>query len=217
MILKLEKIDFIAENEKILDNVNLEIEKGDMVSIVGTSGSGKSTLLKLCSDLISPSNGSLYFNDKSYKNYDPIQLRQKISYCVQIPYLFGDTVYDNLSYPFKIRKEKVDLEIIKEFMKKFNLEEDYINKDINLLSGGEKQRVALIRNLIFKPEVLLLDEVTASLDPENTTVVENIIKEMNSEGVTVVWITHDINQSNSIFNKKITIENGKIANSEVFN
>ncbi len=215
-IIKIENIKYISQNENIIHGITLDIKKGEMISIVGKSGSGKSTFLKLLSDLMSVSSGDMYFMEKSYKEYDPIKLRKKISYCVQIPYLFGETVYDNLTYPFYIRKENIDINKIKDFMNKFNLDESYINKDINLLSGGEKQRVALIRNLMFTPDVLLLDEVTASLDNENTKVVEDIIKDMNNKGTTVLWITHDLSQSEGMFDRRITIENGKIIKEEDF-
>lgn len=213
-ILKLDNIKYSQNNDDILKGINLNIDEGDIISIVGPSGSGKSTLLKICSDLISATAGDIHYRDKNYKDYNPIELRKNISYCVQIPFLFGDTVYDNLSYPFKIRKKEVDKALIVEFLEKFNLDKSYIEKSVDSLSGGEKQRIALIRNLIFKPDILLLDEVTASLDPENSKVVENIIKDLNKSGTTVLWITHDIAQSNSIFNKKITMENGLIKNKE---
>lgn len=213
-ILKLDNIKYSQNNDDILKGINLNIDEGDIISIVGPSGSGKSTLLKICSDLISATAGDIHYRDKNYKDYNPIELRKNISYCVQIPFLFGDTVYDNLSYPFKIRKKEVDKTLVIEFLEKFNLDKSYIEKSVDSLSGGEKQRIALIRNLIFKPDILLLDEVTASLDPENSKVVENIIKDLNKSGTTVLWITHDIAQSNSIFNKKITMENGLIKHKE---
>ncbi|MGL4798700.1 MAG: ATP-binding cassette domain-containing protein, partial [Cellulosilyticaceae bacterium] len=93
--------------------------------------------------------------------------------------------------------------------------ESYIEKEINGLSGGEKQRIALIRNLIYTPDVLLLDEVTASLDKENAVVVEGYIKALNEKGVTVLWITHSETQSTAIFNKRLVVEDGKLSRLEV--
>ncbi|MGL5346659.1 MAG: ABC transporter ATP-binding protein [Peptostreptococcaceae bacterium] len=213
-ILKLENVYYSQDNTNIINGVNIEIKQGECISIVGPSGGGKSTLLKLCSDLISPSSGNIFYKGKNYKSYNPIDLRKQISYCIQIPYLFGDTIYDNLVYPFKIRKKEVDKKILIEFLLKFNLDETYLYKDINSLSGGEKQRIALIRNLIFKPEILLLDEVTSALDKGNTKTVENIVKEMNNDGTTVIWVTHNIRQSESIFDRKIIIEDGMICSEE---
>lgn len=213
-ILSLENVKYSFENTNILNGIDLNISKGDCVSIIGTSGSGKSTLLKLCSDLISPTSGSISFYEKDYNLYEPINLRKQISYCVQIPYLFGDTVYQNLSYPFKIRKQEVNKDKIIKFMQQLNLDESYLEKNINSLSGGEKQRVALIRNLLYKPEILLLDEVTSGLDSQNAKIVQDLIKDLNEDGVTVMWITHSLAQSESIFNKRIQIEQGKIVKEE---
>lgn len=213
-ILRLENIYYSHDNTHIINGVNIEVKQGECISIVGPSGGGKSTLLKLCSDLISPSCGNIFFKGKNYRDYDPIELRKKVSYCIQMPYLFGDTVRDNLIYPFKIRKKEIDYNQIIELLVKFNLDESYLSKDINSLSGGEKQRIALIRNLIFKPEVLLLDEVTSALDKDNTKVVQEIVKEMNDSGTTIIWVTHNIEQSESIFNRKIIIEDGLIFKEE---
>ncbi|WP_332842739.1 ABC transporter ATP-binding protein [Paraclostridium bifermentans] len=131
-----------------------------------------------------------------------------------MPYLFGKSVFDNLSYPFIIRKKEIDEQRILQFMKKLNLDSDYLHKDINALSGGEKQRVALIRNLMFTPDILLLDEVTSALDKENAKIVESLIKEMNDNGITVIWVTHSLEQSESIFNKRIQMDQGQVCAEE---
>lgn len=216
-LLKFENINFKDGNTHILKEVTLSIKKGECISLVGASGSGKSTLLKLGSDLISPSSGVIYFKDKSYNEYNPIELRKKISYCIQNPRLFGKTVADNLYFPFNIRKEKVNKNIVLNFLDRFHLNESYLVKSVHSLSGGEKQRVALIRNIIFNPEILLLDEATSALDSKNAKVVEEIVKDLNNQGVTVIWVTHNIEQSLGIFKKRITMERGKITKEEEVN
>lgn len=213
-ILRIKEVTYNSSNTQILKGISFNIKKGDCISIVGQSGSGKSTLLKLCADLIPISSGDIYFMGKSYKSYDPIELRKRISYCVQIPYLFGNTVYDNLEFPFKVRDEKVDNNRLEILLKRFNLDSSYLDKSIESLSGGEKQRISIIRNLIFIPEILLLDEATASLDKENAQMVEEYIKELNNSGVTVLWITHSEEQSKSIFNKRIVISEGIVSKVE---
>ena len=100
-------------------------------------------------------------------------------------------------------------------MNRFNLDESFLEKNVTSLSGGEKQRVSLIRNLIFEPDIILLDEVTAALDKENAKIVEAYIKELNSNGITVLWITHSKEQSEGIFNKRINIDGGKLKCLEV--
>lgn len=214
-ILSIKNLTYEADNTQILRGITLDIEKGDCISIVGQSGSGKSTLLKLCSDLIPISSGELYYEGKNYKEYNPLDLRKRISYCVQLPYLFGDKVKENLEFPFKIRRKPMDKARVIELLKRFNLDESYLEKEVKSLSGGEKQRIALIRNLVFDPEIILLDEATAALDKENAKAVEEYVKELNAKGVTVLWITHSLEQSEGIFNKRITLEEGTITGIEV--
>lgn len=214
-ILSINNLIYEADNTKILSGINFNVEQGDCISIVGQSGSGKSTLLKLCSDLIQATSGEIIYRGKSYNDYNPLELRRKISYCVQLPYLFGNTVLDNLEFPFKIRKKEIDKDRVLYLMNRFNLDESFLEKNVTSLSGGEKQRVSLIRNLIFEPDIILLDEVTAALDKENAKIVEAYIKELNSNGITVLWITHSKEQSEGIFNKRITIDGGKLKCLEV--
>jgi len=213
-LLKLDQVTYAVGNHAILKGITLIVDKGDCISVVGGSGSGKSTFMKLCADLISPSLGEMFFEGKPYVAYDPMNIRKKISYVVQIPYLFGNTVYDNLSFPFNVRKEKPDQEKMKEWMQSLNLDESYLYKDINGLSGGEKQRICLIRNLIYKPDILLLDEATSALDTTNEKCAEKIVQKLNGEGVTIIWITHSLEQSESIFNRRLTMEAGLVIKEE---
>lgn len=214
-ILSIKDVIYKWKDVEILKNISFNIEKGDCISIVGKSGSGKSTILKVIADLLPISSGNLYFNGKCYTSYNPIELRRKISYCIQTPILFGENVYENLELPFKIRNEKIDKFRVIELLEKFNLNESILENNINSLSGGEKQRISIIRNLLYKPDILLLDEATSALDEENTKVIEEYIKELNRLGVTILWITHSIEQSQGIFNKRITITDGRVEEVEV--
>ena len=214
-LLEFKNVSFINDNKTILKDINFSINIGDYVSIVGPSGSGKSTFLKLCCNLISPTNGTIVYKDKSIMEYNPIDLRKNIAYCFQTPYLFGSTVMDNLSFPYSIRNIKVDIKRAENLLELFNLNKEYLKKDVKNLSGGEKQRIALIRTLLFKPEILLLDEVTSALDVDNTLIVENVIKSLNESGMTVLWVTHNPKQSRKNANKLLTIESNKIKSLEV--
>ena len=214
-ILSIKDVFYNMGDLEILKGISFDIEKGDCMSIVGQSGSGKSTLLKLCADMIPITSGNIYFNGKCYTSYNPIELRKKISYCLQTPELFGKSVCENLEFPFKIRKEKVNKQRIVKLLERFNIDESFLDKDIISLSGGEKQRISIIRNLLYTPDIILLDEATSALDLENAKVVEEYIKELNDLGVTVLWITHSMEQSEKIFNKRITISEGKIECMEV--
>lgn len=209
-ILEIKDLYYEVENTNILNGISISVDQGDCISLVGQSGSGKSTLMKLCADLIPLSKGDVWYKGKSYKEYDPLELRRQITYCIQMPHLFGESVYENLEFPFKIRKESMNKKKVVELLEKFNLDESFLTKEVKSLSGGEKQRIALIRNLVYRPEVLLLDEATSALDKENTQVIEQYVKELNQKGVTVLWITHDAEQSEGIFNKRIVISEGMV-------
>lgn len=141
-------------------------------------------------------------------------LRKEISYCFQIPHLFGDTVEDNLNFPYFIRSMKMDFERVNELLLRFNLDKRILKEEVKNLSGGEKQRIALIRTLLFKPEMILLDEVTSALDVDNTQIVESVINSLNKEGTTVLWITHSPEQSRRYANKLLTVDCGEIKSLE---
>lgn len=214
-IIELEDISFHSNGKTILENISFNMEKGDFMSIIGLSGSGKSTLLKLISHLISPTDGDIRINGKDIYEYDPIELRKNISYCFQIPYLFGDKVRENIEFPYYIRNLKLDNKRVGELFSMFHMDMDILNQDIKSISGGERQRIALIRNLLFQPEILLLDEVTSALDEKNTGIVEEIIDSLNEEGTTILWVTHNLEQSRRYANKLLTLELGKIKSMEV--
>lgn len=214
-LMSFNNVSFLDQNKYILKDLSLGIEKGDYISILGPSGSGKSTFLKLCNNLITVSQGSLTYKDKNILEYDPLELRREICYCFQTPYLFGSTVMDNLFFPYNIRNQKADVNFILTIFKDFNIPEEFLNNPIKNLSGGEKQRIALIRSLLFKPEILLLDEVTSALDKENTLIVEAVIEKFYNEGVTILWVTHNEEQSRKYANKLLTIENGSLKALEV--
>ena len=160
-LLEFKNVSYVYDDKSILKNVSFGINTGDFISVVGQSGSGKSTLLRLCSDLISPTEGEIIFNGKTYSQYPPTDLRKSIAYCFQSPYLFGSSVLDNVKFPYIIRNMKPDIEKIETWFAMFNMTGDYLQRDVKNLSGGEKQRIALIRSILFMPEILLLDEITS--------------------------------------------------------
>lgn len=210
-----QNVTYINDNKSILKDISIDVDSGDFISVVGPSGSGKSTFLKLFAQLISPTEGNIVYKNKSYVEYSPIEWRKSIGYCFQNPYLFGDIVIDNLNFPYSIRNTKIDLKRVEELLSIFKLGRDCLDNKVKNLSGGEKQRIALIRTLLFKPEILLLDEVTSALDVDNALIVENVIQSLNREGITILWITHNPEQSKKYANKIITMENGEIMSLEV--
>lgn len=208
--LEMKNISLIRDEIKILNNINLKIDKGDFLSVIGSSGSGKSTLLRLLGNLITESSGEILFKCKNYKDYDSTYLRQTVHYSHQNPYLFGETVKDNLIFPFEMRNKDVDYEKIVDYLNKFNLNESFLDKNIKKLSGGEIQRIAFIRSLLIEPKVILLDEISSALDEVNKKNLSNVLKELNEKGLTIISISHDLNQAYSDGNKLIKLHRGEI-------
>lgn len=168
---------------EVLKDINLEVHKGQIVAIVGPSGCGKSTLLNLISGLVKPDNGNVYVNGQ-------------IGYMFQKDNLFEwRNVYKNITLGMEIKHLKENIEEIDEILKKYGLYDFkyYYPKE---LSGGMRQRVALIRTLILKPDILLLDEPFSSLDYQSKIVVqEDIYKIINKEKKTTILVTHDITEA----------------------
>ena len=185
-------VSYTVNQQPILKSLDLTGASGEYVTLTGPSGSGKSTLLKLIASLLTPTSGTIQLDDSQVETIAPSEYRKRVSYCFQQPTLFGETVADNLNFPFEIRQLPVDHDLILERLQQVGLTALYLTKQVTALSGGEKQRVALIRNLLFKPEVLLLDEVTTGLDAANKAIVDQLITDYNEiEGVTVISVTHD--------------------------
>lgn len=191
-IISLKQISFKIAQEMILEDITFDIQKGEVLTITGPSGSGKSTLLKLIGSLFSPTEGEIIYKGKELELIDPEIYRKEVSYFFQNASLFDQTVKDNLTFPYFIRDKEADEIYIKSYLEKVKIPEAYYNKPVSELSGGEKQRVALVRNLLFQPEVLLLDEVTSSLDANNKAIIHSVLSDLNKEKqVTIVKITHD--------------------------
>ncbi|MFK3660141.1 iron efflux ABC transporter ATP-binding subunit FetA [Scandinavium sp. NPDC088450] len=191
-LLQVSQLGFMSGETSLLNNINLRLCEGQFTLITGPSGCGKSTLLKIIASLLSPTSGSIHFCGEDILQLSPEAYRQQVSYCAQTPALFGETVYDNLIFPWQIRDKRPEPEHLLADLVRFNLPEDTLQKSIHSLSGGEKQRISLIRNLQFLPKVLLLDEITSALDESNKHNVNEIIhRYVKEKNIGVLWVTHD--------------------------
>lgn len=205
-ILILDDIYYRIGDTVILAPISFSLKPGEFKLITGPSGCGKSTLLKIASSLLSPTRGTIIFDGKKIDDIAPEHYRQQVSYCFQTPSLFGDTVYDNLALPYQIRKLKPDKKKMQRDLAYFALPESILKQAINELSGGEKQRISLIRNLQFMPKVLLLDEITSALDEENKRQVNALIhRQVTEQNLAVLWVTHDKNEIAHASNDVITL------------
>ena len=200
----------------VLNDISFSIEKGAVLVILGPSGCGKSTLLRCINGLESRDSGEILFKGKAIKQSDLRTIRQKIGMVFQSYELFPHlSVIENIALaPIKVEKRDKDavLADAELLLKRFNL----LNKKDAMpisLSGGQKQRVAIIRALCMKPEILLFDEVTASLDPEMAYEVSSVILELAKDGMTMIIVTHEMRFAQKIANQIIFLDNGKIAES----
>lgn len=194
-LLQAKDVGFHVGGNIILQHVDISLSPGEFKLITGPSGCGKSTLLKIVASLLSPTEGTIMFEGKDIATLSPERYRQQVSYCVQTPSLFGETVYDNLIFPWQIREKTPEPEAFIADLARFGLPQETLTKSIHELSGGEKQRVSLIRNLQFLPKVLLLDEITSALDDDNKRNVNDIIhRYAREQNIAVLWVTHDANE-----------------------
>ena len=202
-------------DKKVIDGINLSIKKGEVVVLLGPSGCGKTTLLQTINGLESIQNGEIIFHGKNIhgKNTDWKKIREKIGMVFQNYELFPHlNVIDNiLLAPTKIQKrdKKEVLIQAEELLKKVGLEDRKFSYPREL-SGGQKQRIAIVRALCMNPEVMLFDEVTASLDPEMVREVLDVILNLAKSGMTMFIVTHEMGFAKLVANRIIFLENGKI-------
>lgn len=211
----LKKVYGNGENEvRALDGVNLEVEKGEFVMIVGTSGSGKSTLLHMLGGLDVPTSGKVIIDGKDIFSLKDEQLtifrRRKIGFVFQnynlVPNL---SVYENMILPVQLDGNMPDKDYMKQIIEVLGLEKK-LNYLPNNLSGGQQQRVAIARALLSKPEVILADEPTGNLDSRTSQDVIGLLKVTSERfSQTIVMITHN-EEIAQMGNRIIRIEDGKI-------
>lgn len=206
-MIKVKNLMHYYNNDKALENINLEINKGEFVCLVGESGSGKSTLLSIISTLLKPTKGELFFENLNYKNIKDIDDFRKtnIGFIFQFHYLINYlTVKENI----KIANEKATENEINNLLKILRIE-NLSNKYPNEISGGQRQRVAIARALINKPKVIIADEPTGNLDSKNSLNVFEIFKKLSKEQITIIVATHDKNLA-KFANKIYEVKDGKI-------
>lgn len=213
-MLEIKKLNKSFNNKKVLNNINLNVIEGDRLAIIGPSGCGKSTLLRCINLLEKPDSGNILFEGVDLINNNKLnEIRRHIGMVFQSFNLFDNlTVIDNITLALvklKIMDITETTKKAKELLKRFNLL-DKINNYPKELSGGQKQRVAIIRTLIMNPKIILFDEPTSALDPEMVLEVENVIKAIANDGMTMIIVSHEMNFIKNVANKVIFLNEGKI-------
>ena len=215
-MIKVENLVKQFKDLKAVNDVSLEIKKGEIVCLIGPSGSGKSTVLRCINGLEKPESGHIYLNDQLLYEKNPEtykKLRSLMGFVFQHFNLFPNmTVLENLTLaPIQVMKKSKDEaeQIACQYLERVGLldkKDEYPNK----LSGGQKQRVAIARSLCMNPQIMLFDEPTSALDPEMVIEVLEVMQELANEGMTMVVVTHEMGFARTVADRVIFLEDGKI-------
>ena len=201
-----------------LKDISLDLPSIGLVSLVGPSGCGKSTLLNILGKIDQPTSGEIYFKGKKISRIkDDKYRRENVGFIFQSYNLIEDeSVLDNITLPLRINGIEIEENKIKEFLKKVNLDTSFLYKKVSDLSGGEKQRVAILRAIINKPKVILADEPTGALDEENSLSVLKILNKLSKECL-VILVSHNLDLVKSYSDEIIHIKDGTINKIETIN
>jgi tungstate transport system ATP-binding protein len=197
---------------RVLHVERLDIHRGEIFALVGPSGAGKSTLLRLLNFLEPPASGSIRFLGAEFSVSQPIplRLRRRVTTVFQRPILLNRSVWANASFGLRLRGQRDAARYIQMALEQVGLG-DLARERARTLSGGEAQRVALARAMVLQPDVLLLDEPTANLDPYNVGLIEDIVRSLNRErGTTLVLVTHNVFQARRLADRVALLLEGQI-------
>jgi tungstate transport system ATP-binding protein len=206
--LRLEGIEKNYKNVKAVDSVNFKTEGSKIIVLIGVNGAGKSTLLRIIGGLEKQDQGKIFVNNEKITAWE---LRQIATLVFQRTAMFSRSVYDNLAYGLKIRG-KNDYEIrdqITEALRNVGLK-NFEKRKAKKTSGGEQQRIALARAFLLDPRILLLDEPTANLDPNNAIIIEKAIMKRREKEHVIVIATHNLSQARRLGDEIVHLHAGKI-------
>ena len=217
IILKVEDLYFSYDDEQShsLNGLSLEIKKGQKIAFMGANGSGKSTFFLCCTGILKPQKGKLFFHNKevTYKKKELLDLRSKIGIVFQDPdnQLFSASVYQEISFgPLNLgHSEEETKKEVEEVIDYLEIT-PFRHKPTHALSGGQKKQVSIADILVMKPEIIILDEPAAALDPKHTTMVNHIVDQMTQNGITVLMATHDVDYAYEWADEVLLFHEGKV-------
>ncbi len=213
IVYQLQQVTKTYNGRCVLQIDSLDIRQGEFLAVVGPSGAGKSTLLRLLNFLERPTSGSIRFLGAEFspERAIPLPLRRRVTTVFQQPILLNRSVWANVAYGLQLRGRRRIADEVQATLEQVGLV-SMSRKRARTLSGGEAQRVALARAMILQPDVLLLDEPTANLDPYNVGLIEEIVRKLNDQhGTTLVLVTHNIFQARRLAHRVALLLDGRIA------
>ena len=204
--LEFDRVTVARAGRRVLDGVTARIPAAGITVVSGPSGAGKTTLLRLCNRLEVPDSGTVCYRGQALDELDPLVLRHRVGMVFQRPTPFPGTVADNLA----VAHPDAGPEELGAALTRVALDPGLLGQDARTLSGGELQRMCLARTLVTQPETLLLDEPTSALDAQPKQVFENTARELASQGITIVWVTHDSAQADRVADRIYQLRNGHL-------
>jgi ABC-type methionine transport system ATPase subunit len=212
-VIRLDGVGVTKQGRTVLSDVTLSFESGGKYVILGPSGAGKTTLLRLLNRLEDPTTGALWFHGTSYAHLSALMLRRGVAIVFQVPVIFPGTVRDNLCTALRLQRRdgKIDPADLTRTLKLAGLDGAMLGRDAAALSTGEKQRVCIARTLMTRPEVLLLDEPTAALDPTAARqLIESVVHLSHAGGLTVIMVSHQPEHARGFGGDVILLVGGRV-------
>jgi ABC-type methionine transport system ATPase subunit len=209
-VLETDHLSRVISGKRLVDDITVRMEKGEVLAVVGPSGSGKSSFLRLLNRLDEPTSGTVYLEGRDYRQIPPRELRRRVGLVTQTPYLFPGTIADNLRFGPRQQGKDLPEETITFLLDQVGLA-DRAKSDVANLSGGEAQRVSLARAIANSPTVLLMDEPTSALDEEVKEEVEALILQIvQQNALTRVIVSHDLAQAARVASRVMIITAGRL-------
>ena len=210
-VLEFDRVSFsVPDGRELLHEVSVEAAPSAITVLAGPSGSGKTTLLRLGNRLELPSSGMVRFRGVDVSESDPRRLRRLVGMVFQHPVPFAGTVRSNLA----VGAPDANDDVLASALHRVGLDGSMLDRVADDLSGGEAQRMCIARTLLTDPAVILMDEPTSSLDPDNRIGIEQLARDLAAEGLAVVWVSHDLSQVERIADSVMVLVGGRNATAE---
>jgi osmoprotectant transport system ATP-binding protein len=216
-MIQFNQVSKIFQGKPAVDDLTLQIAKGEFAVLIGTSGSGKSTTLKMINRLIEHDQGKIYFADEEIQKFKPQDLRRRMGYAIQSIGLFPHwTVEENIAtVPQLLKWPRARIrDRVTELLELLHLEPElFRHRYPHQLSGGQRQRVAIVRALLLKPKLLLLDEPTSALDMSVQAEILNLLNELKQAGdLTMILVSHDADVIDHMCDRSVAMAHGRLVN-----